>query len=273
MEKQKVFWVVLSVSVFVVVVLVAGVLLLRQQPGTAPHATVSPMTGPGNGTGTQLYEYQREAQPPAGPQAGTPPASDQQTMHFYIGEGAKPGTPTTPGGTSAAPVPVPAPAPAAPAPVPAPAPITPAPPVATRSPARPSAAAPSVRPAPVAAAASSRPAPVASSRAAPPQASRPRAVRPTLQSRAQKKGPGYWIQTGSYKSQTKAEELMSLLQTKGLGSRVFSWTSKGETFFRVRVGPYSNKEEADKFLSLVQQVQGLETSYVSMVPAPRTSIN
>src|SRR5208337_4042453 len=104
MEKQKVFWVVLSVSVFVVVVLVAGVLLLRQQPSTAPRATVSPM----NGTGTQLYEYQREAPqtPPAsGPQAGTPPAGDQQTMHFYIGEGASPKPSSPPGGTQSAPAP------------------------------------------------------------------------------------------------------------------------------------------------------------------------
>ena len=64
-----------------------------------------------------------------------------------------------------------------------------------------------------------------------------------------------------------------MLQGKGLGSRVFSYTSKGETFFRVRVGPYTNKGEADKFLALVQQVQGLEASYVSMVPAARTAVN
>jgi len=98
-------------------------------------------------------------------------------------------------------------------------------------------------------------------------------VKPTLQARVPRRSADYWIQTGSYKSQTKAEELMSLLQSKGLGSRVFSWTSKGDTFFRVRVGPYSNKGEADKFLALVQQVQGLETSYVSMVPAARIFVN
>ncbi len=238
MEKQKVFWVVLSVSVFVVVVLVAGVLLLRQQPSAAPHATVSPM----NGTGTQLYEYQREAPqtPPAsGPQAGTPPSGDQQTMHFYIGEGAGPKPASPPNGTQSAP-----------------APNAPAPSVASPAPAVPSAAAPAPAARPVL-----------------PQASKQRTVKTTQQARVPKKAADYWIQTGSYKSQTKAEELVSLLQGKGLGSRVFSWTSKGETFFRVRVGPYSNKGEADKFLALVQQVQGLETSYVSMVPAARTSVN
>jgi cell division protein FtsN len=239
MDKQKVFWVVLSVSVFVVVVLVAGVLLLRQQPTAAPRATVSPM----NGTGTQLYEYQREVPqtaPATGPQAGTPPAGDQQTMHFYIGEGAKTGPSTAPAG---------APSPSSPA-----APST-LPAAGTPAPAVPSLAGPATP-----------------ARPAPPQASKPRTVKPTLQTRAPRKGPDYWIQTGSYKSQAKAEDLVSLLQGKGLGSRVFSWSSKGGTFFRVRVGPYSNKGEADKFLALVQQVQGLETSYISMVPA-RTFVN
>jgi DedD protein len=244
MEKQKVFWVVLSVSVFVVVVLVAGVLLLRQQPGTAPRATVSPMNG--TGTGTQLYEYQREAPqaPSAGGQAGTPPAGDQQTMHFSIGEGAKPDTSATPGAT---PSPGAAPAPAAPAPLAA----------------TPPASLPAAAPA----------APAASPRPAAPVASRPRTVKPTLPARTAKRSADYWIQAGSYKSQTKAEELVTMLQGKGLGSRMFSWTSKGETFYRVRVGPYAKKGEADKFLALVQQVQGLEASYVSMVPSSRTAVN
>ena len=41
MDKQKIFWVVLSVSIFVVIVLVAGVLLLKQRPVSAVA------TGPG----------------------------------------------------------------------------------------------------------------------------------------------------------------------------------------------------------------------------------
>ena len=36
MDRQKIFWVVLSVSVFVVVVLVVGVLLLRQNRWPRP---------------------------------------------------------------------------------------------------------------------------------------------------------------------------------------------------------------------------------------------
>jgi DedD protein len=78
-------------------------------------------------------------------------------------------------------------------------------------------------------------------------------------------GPEYWIQTGSYKSQTKAEELATLLDGKGLAGRVFSYTAGKETYFRVRIGPYANKGEVEKFLSTVKQIQGLESSYISMV--------
>ena len=199
MEKQKVFWVVLSVSVFVVVVLIVGVLLLRQHPASAPLATVSPM----NDTGTQVYEYQREAPqtPPSttGPQAGTPGTGDQQTMHFYIGEGGAQSPPATGTGPSAGTAPAAGTSPQASLP------------------------------------------PVASAHPQPAQIVKPRTAKPTVQARAPKKTADYWIQTGSYKSQGKAEELVTLLQGKGLGSRVFSYASNGDTYYRVRVGPYSNK--------------------------------
>jgi cell division protein FtsN len=235
MEKQKVFWVVLSVSVFVVIVLVAGVMLLRQQPAGAPRATVSPMTS----SDTQVYEYQRTApQSPTGtgpqagaPQAGTPQPGDQQTMHFFIGEGGTQ-TPPAPGTTP-----------------------------------QPAGSAPAAGTAPLAAA----PGPVIHPQTMP--RVKPGTAKPSVQARAPRKTPDYWIQTGSYKSQSKAEEMVTLLEGKGLGSRVFSFASNGDTFYRVRVGPYSNKGEADKFLALVKQVQGLESSYISMVPAVKSSIN
>ncbi len=81
MEKQKIFWVVLSVSVFVVVVLVAGVFLLNQKPTAA---SPPPRHGqPHFGSGTQVYEYQREVSSGARQSGGGP-----QVQRFYIGEGA-----------------------------------------------------------------------------------------------------------------------------------------------------------------------------------------
>ena len=222
MERQKIFWVVLSVSVFVVVVLVVGVLLLRQRSGTEAPVTVSPLSG----TGTQIYEYQRPAAPggiQAGSGTGQNPA-DQQTMHFYIGEGEgqtpQPGATTTPAATPQTVKPVAQTPPAS----------------QSRTAAKPTAAVPAT-------------------------AKKPR------------KGIDFWIQTGSYKSQGKAEDLVTLLGSKGLNGRVFSYTSKTDTYYRVRIGPYLNKGDAEKFLAIVKQVQGLETSFIAQVTVTRPPVN
>jgi cell division septation protein DedD len=226
MERQKIFWVVLSVSVFVVIVLVVGVLLLRQRSSTAAPVTVSPLSG----TGTQIYEYQHPTAAPSGGQtpgtSGTAqgtaqPPGDQQTMHFYIGEGQG----------------------------------------QTPQSAAPSTAAPSTTP------------PATET----PKATTPRtAARPATASSAAKKpqkGIDYWIQTGSYKSQGKAEELVTLLDGKGLNGRVFSYTLKADTYYRVRIGPYANKGEAEKFLGIVKRLQGLEASYIAQVTVTRQPAN
>ena len=216
MDRQKIFWVVLSVSVFVVVVLVVGVLLLRQKPVaaavSAAPGTVSPLSDPG----TQIYEYAQSA------------GEGTETMHFVIGDTGEPAVagsvPPAEGSEPAAAAPIREEPPAA----------------ATAAPAAPVATAqkkPVVKPA------AARPAPPTGIRA----------------------GTEYWIQTGSYKSQTRAEELATMLEGKGLAGRVFSHASGADTYFRVRVGPYRNKGEAEKFLSTVRQIQGLESSYISMV--------
>lgn len=206
MDRQKIFWVVLSVSVFVVVVLVVGVLLLRQKPAdlAASPATVSPLSDPG----TQVYEYSREA----------PTSEGTETMRFVIG--------------------------------------------GDEQPAQGEAAPPTAQAAPVTAAPAAKSAPAAKP-AAPAQ--KPSPVKSSAAKTAARTGPEYWIQTGSYRSQTKSEELATLLGGKGLAGRVFSYTAGKENYFRVRIGPYMNKGEAEKFLATVKQIQGLESSYISMV--------
>ena len=262
MEKQKVFWVVLAVSVFVVVVLIVGVLLLRQHSVGAPRTTITPM----NDSGSQVYEYQREAPltPPAGSAPGAAPGSssgsgtqpaapgtgDQQTMHFYIGEGAPSSSNPSAGAPPAAGAPT---APGAPS-------TAPSATGTTTTPAAPSAAPARVPPA--SSAVSSAPAGV-----------RPKPPRAAAAAAAAKKVTQYWIQAGAYKSQDKAEELVKLLDGKGISSRVFSYASRSDTWYRVRVGPYINRGEAGKFLSLVKQVQGLEESYISLVPVSRSALN
>jgi cell division protein FtsN len=243
MEKQKIFWVVLSVSIFVVIVLVAGVLLLKQKP-SATAATAPGTVNPLSDSGTQIYEYQRESS--AKPQGSGQKPEDTQTMHFYIGEGGEKPAPAK--GTQPPAVTPPA-APVGPAPV---APAAPAP-----SPQTPQRPGPAVQVARASGASAVKTAPQ---------------KHPSPQKAAQK-AIDYWIQTGSYKSQDKAEQLAAQLGAKGLVGRVFSSAVKSETWYRVRIGPYGNKGEAEKFLAIVKQVQGLESSYISMVGAAKAAIN
>jgi cell division protein FtsN len=219
MEKQKIFWVVLSVTVFVVVVLVVGVFMLKPAAPLAPTETVSPLSD----TGTSIYEYSRETPQPATPQPTAPePKTEQpEVMKITIGEnGGKKEQPEKPqfqGGNVVE---------AAPAP-------------------RVRETAKRAEPAP-----------------RKPQASKPAAPRAA-------RIVEYWIQTGSYRSQSRAEDLSQLLGSKGLSATVSTRCSDGETFFRVRIGPYANKREAGKFLDIVKRMQGLESSYISSVSSTR----
>jgi cell division septation protein DedD len=230
MEKQKIFWVILAVTVFVVVVLVVGLFLLKQGPSAlaiVPRAaapSAAPATSP-----TGLYEFGRSA-----PSSG----SDTEVLRFVIGGD----------GTAAAP------APGATTPV--------APPAASAAPEGSSALPAPAKPAPSAGKPAAAPAkPAAPARAAPARAAKPAAAVRTTE---------YWIQTGSYTSQTRAEELSQTLTAKGLAGRVFSFSKADQVYFRVRIGPYTNKQEAEKFLAIIRTIQGLEASYISFVPGTRS---
>jgi DedD protein len=243
MERQKIFWVVLSVSVFVVIVLVVGVLLLRQHPAAAATTpTVSSLP-------TQVYEYQKE---PTGvsssngaPSATAQPGQKQtdQTLHFYIGEGNGSTGQAQPGATQSGATPSDA----------TPSTTDAVPPASSGTSAVPTTPAPTVKQT------------VATATRAP--------AAKTPQARPAKKVNEFWIQTGSYKSQSKAEDLVAMLGGKGLTGRVFSTTANSDTFYRVRIGPYTSKSEAEKFLGIVKQLQGLEASFISMVPAKKNPVN
>ena len=55
------------------------------------------------------------------------------------------------------------------------------------------------------------------------------------------------------------------LAEAGLTARITTRAVGGEMFFRVRIGPFTNKGEADKFLSWIKRIEGLGSSYVSVV--------
>lgn len=79
----------------------------------------------------------------------------------------------------------------------------------------------------------------------------------------------YWIQAGSFKSRSGAENAKKILAKEGLTSRITIKTIDSTDYYRVRIGPYTRKEEAAKFLDWVKKVDTFDKSYISMVISER----
>ena len=75
----------------------------------------------------------------------------------------------------------------------------------------------------------------------------------------------FWVQVGSFASRARADAVEQRLSNHGVVSRVTTRSTDSEVFFRVRVGPYGSRVEAEKFLAWVQHVDGMGGSYISEV--------
>lgn len=73
----------------------------------------------------------------------------------------------------------------------------------------------------------------------------------------------YWIQVISSPSRDRVEQAKERLEAQELGGRITSKFIDGDTYYRLRVGPYSNKAEADKFLDWISEIEGFGESYIS----------
>lgn len=73
----------------------------------------------------------------------------------------------------------------------------------------------------------------------------------------------FWIQAGSYSSKKNAEEARSALSAEKIASEIFTYTdANGTLFYRVRVGPYTTKSEAEYWQSrigLIEKFSGAKT--------------
>lgn len=93
-------------------------------------------------------------------------------------------------------------------------------------------------------------------------------VRPRPQETVVKKATArteYWIQAGSFSSLQKARDVKNKLNNMGTVSTVSTTNVNGTNFYRVRLGPYTEKPEAEKFLDWIKDVDGFGGSYISEV--------
>jgi DedD protein len=72
----------------------------------------------------------------------------------------------------------------------------------------------------------------------------------------------YWVQTGAFSTQNKAEGVKDALASKGITSIVENRDVDGKLFYRVRIGPYTSPNEANYWLALIKTINGFEESQV-----------
>ena len=79
----------------------------------------------------------------------------------------------------------------------------------------------------------------------------------------------YWIQLASYTKKSTAETKQEELTEKGLSTTISTKDINGETWYRLRYGPFTSQSEADKFLSWVKNLSGYEEAWRTQVPVTR----
>ncbi len=75
----------------------------------------------------------------------------------------------------------------------------------------------------------------------------------------------YWIQTGSFTGKLNAEKARDALNARYLSAEIFTKEVGGSTTYRVRVGPYASKTEADYWLGTIKEIADFSGSYISEV--------
>ena len=81
----------------------------------------------------------------------------------------------------------------------------------------------------------------------------------------------YSIQVGAFSNRDRVEELNEVLKGKGLAGHV-SYVD-GANLYRLRIGPYTNQAEAEKFLTWVRGIDGFQDSMIFERKATRTVVN
>ena len=258
-SRNRLWWVMGGVGLLLVVVLTGGLYWLSPVDSTARNDLALPRMRDGAAAFQYVAAHSVSTQEGRGTVgADTLVGADQDTPAAQAVDGAldRPDTavrPTAAAGDATAAAPVPQPIPR----------VT----VDMQTPSTP-ATTPAVRAIPTSGArAAAAPAAGRGSSATTGSSARPATVRPAPLAKLTPTAPlrEFWVQVGSFASRSRANALGQRLSDQGIVSRVTTRSAGTDVFFRVRVGPYASRVEAEKFLAWVQRVDGLDGSYISEV--------
>ena len=72
--------------------------------------------------------------------------------------------------------------------------------------------------------------------------------------------PKYWVQLGSYTVKNNADEVRSALDEEKIPSEIFTHEDGSKLYYRVRVGPYSTKSEAEYWQKRILTIPQFKTA-------------
>jgi len=114
------------------------------------------------------------------------------------------------------------------------------------------------------------PRPAQTAAAAKPAEPKPAAARTTTAARTTPATPArttrtindFWVQTGAFSAQVRAEDARELLAAKGITSIIENREINGRIWYRVRLGPYTSEREANHWLEIVKLIDGFNDSQI-----------
>lgn len=118
-------------------------------------------------------------------------------------------------------------------------------------------------PKPTAAAVPAKPAAVAPAAKpkAPAPAPKPEAAS-TVAAASRQRYRDFWVQAGSFSTRERADGVKHNLDDKGISAVITNQDINGNTYYRVRVGPYTSQNEADYWLAMIKSIDGFQDSQI-----------
>jgi DedD protein len=72
----------------------------------------------------------------------------------------------------------------------------------------------------------------------------------------------FWVQAGSFSTRDRADGVKKTLDDKGIAAIITNQPINDQTIYRVRIGPYVSRNEADYWLAMIKSIDGFESSQV-----------
>ena len=262
-EGKKLLWISISAVVFVLLVLAAGFWLLSPKKGGAQAPAAISNSAPPKAQDPQDFL----SAPPPTPALEQPRNQDGGVIIVYGDKPTLPAAAGPPAGHRAVP---PAASPRVPcqsAPFPQRAPPRPPVPLRRPLPAPPLWAAPRRRPPPLRANPPSRP--LQLRRRQPPRRPKASVTASRVTPAKAAKVDEYWIQAASFTSRGRADDLKQGLADRGIAALISVKDISGKSWYRVRVGPYSAKAEAEGWMGRLKDLPGCADAYVSKLTSTK----